>query len=74
MNMRQGEMNMPKLTKEQSADDYILDNKYPSAKKLALIKKNIKKVHIREVLFRHFSLMDTSLDLLGIDSNKNKRT
>ena len=30
---------MPKLTKEQIADDYILDNKYPSAKKLALIKK-----------------------------------
>ena len=39
MNMRQGEMNTPKLTKEQIADDYILDNKYPSAKKLSLIKK-----------------------------------
>ena len=34
MNMRQGEMNTPKLTKEQITDDYILDNKYPSAKKL----------------------------------------
>ena len=39
MNMRQGEMNTPKLTKEQIADDYILDNKYLRAKKLALIKK-----------------------------------
>ena len=55
MNMRQGEMNTPKLTKEQIADDYILDNKYPSAKKLALIKKkDIKKVYINEILFRHF--------------------
>ena len=39
MNMRQGEMNMPKLTKEQIADDYILDIKYRSVIKLVLIKK-----------------------------------
>ena len=43
MNMRQGEMNMAKLIREQIADDYILDNKYPSAEKLALIKKRHKE-------------------------------
>ena len=43
MNMRQGEMNTPKLTKEQIADDYIFDSKYPSTKKLALIKKRHKE-------------------------------
>lgn len=56
MNMRQGEMNMPKLTKEQIADDYILDNKYPSAKKLDLIKKRHKEsTHKRNTIPTFFS-------------------